>query len=89
MTLVRTECGHCGLGLLDGELVVFEQGALFHRPCLRVAWSSVLSEDSQEDCQGSKESVEAGRKAVRAQRKNRSARGRSVIRLIGPVEPDR
>jgi hypothetical protein len=89
MKLVRrVKCAHCALPLLNGELVVFEQGALFHRPCLRVKRSTALMEDSQECRQRSREIVEAARKVFLAHRMKRSAHGRSVVpdlpsRLLG------
>jgi hypothetical protein len=89
MRLIRSfKCAHCSFPFLDGELVVFERGDLFHKPCLRITRSVVRVKESHELRKRSREIVEAARKVFLAHRTNRSARDRSVLRLVRTGEPD-
>jgi len=81
MKFIRSlKCAHCSFPFLDGELVLYEQGDLYHKPCLRIMRSNVLIGRSAELRRRSREVVEAARRVFLAHRQNHSTLTKSDAR---------
>jgi hypothetical protein len=69
---VSTKCALCSFPILDGELVVLEQGDLFHKPRLRIAKSNERMEETAQLRKRSREMIETARKVFLAHSTRRS-----------------
>jgi hypothetical protein len=76
------KCAQCSKMLGDGELVVFEHGEFFHRPCWRVGRSQASIRDSAQLVARTRKRLEAQRRDSEPESSSRASAGLAPLVLI-------